>query len=248
MTTTNRIIEIYNRNINDEKFCLQKIQIPNEKYYYIRDFEFINEEFALYDMYVQHDYDMARKHFYKAAVTGEYMVRKYDVLMHTQIYKICQALLSDNNKVIESYMVLKNSKWSETFLGYQFNTAIQSILKDDYEMLNRQIIGLKKSVTKTKPTGAKAFAGCVNVFEGILNKDKDEIEVGINELIKTKGKRDELLLFKDFFSIETTALAKLAWRKGYEIKVESSFVPIEILPIKELEEYPGYDFFKEIGY
>lgn len=245
---TSKLVGLYTMFLDDEKFNLQKIQIPEEKKYYIGFAELNNMSLALHAMYVLQDFNKARTYFYKAAICGEYMVRMYDELLHTSIYKICYALLSDNSKVIEHYKDLKNTKWDENFLGYQFNTAIQSVLKDDTVMLEKQIEGLKKSVTKTRPRGAKAFAGCVDVFEGLLNEDKTQIERGINELVRTIGKRDELILVRDYFSIETTALAKLAWRKGYEINIESSFVPKEMIPVKELPDYPGYDFFKEIGY
>lgn len=245
---TTKLTGLYAMFLDDEKFNLQKIQIPEEKRNYIGFAELNNRSLALHAMYVLQDFDKARNYFYKAAICGEYMVRMYDELMHTSIYKICYALLSDNSKVIEHYKELKNTKWDENFLGYQFNTAIQSVLKDETETLKKQIEGLKKAVTKASPKGAKAYVGCVNVFEGLLNKDKTQIETGINELVKTIGKRDDLTLVKDFFSIETTALAKLAWRKGFEINVESSFVPKEMLPVNELPEYPGYDFFTEIGY
>jgi len=248
MDKINLLHSFYERSIEDEKFLLSKIIIPEEKAAFIGSFEGNARYFALHSMYVKKDFLMARQYFYKAAVSGEYMVRKHDWLMHTSIYKICYALLSDNSKVIEHYKELKNTKWDENFLGYQFNTAIQCVLKDDAEILKKQIEGLNKSVTKGSPKGAKAFAGCINVFEGLLNNEKKQIETGINELVKTIGKRDDLTLVKDFFSIETTALVKLAWRKGFEIKVESSFVPKEMLPINELQEYPGYDFFQEIGY
>jgi NAD-dependent oxidoreductase involved in siderophore biosynthesis len=55
-------------------------------------------------------------------------------------------------------------------------------------------------------------------------------------------------LVSDYFSVEVAALAKLAYIKGIEVVVESSLVPKEILPIQELANYEGYDFFKEIGY
>lgn len=225
--------------LRDEKICLERINLSEYRNWAIGNLELTARGIAIHSMYVLNDYVKAREHFYKAALCGEYMVRNYDELMDTSIYKICCAVLSDNTDIINRYGTLKNKVSNKNFIGYIFNTAIRSIITDNAEELKAQIEKLKITVTKK---GNKGFTGMINVCEGILNNNKILVEQGLQELIKTHGRRGEFWYAKTYFSFEITALAKLAWRKGIEVEVDSPLVPKEMLPVRELDNYIGYEF------
>jgi hypothetical protein len=229
--------------VDTEKDCLKRITNISEKRSMISFLNLNSEDLALYSMYILHDFQKARNDFYKAAVSGEYMVKTYDELMGTSIYKICCALLSDNSLVIKHYSTLRNSKWSNTFIGHQFNASIQAVLLNSFTELEMQLEYMKKTIQTKKWKGS---AGYYTVFTGLLNQDKGQIETGLQELVKTFGKRGEFGLAKRYFSFDIAALAKLAWKKGFDIKVNSPLVPKEMLPVQELLYYIGYDFFKEL--
>lgn len=202
-----------------------------------------NVNVALYKMYVECNFDSARYCFYKASMCDAYGFRFYNTLMHTSIYSICYAIISDNESSINLYKNIRPKKINEDFIGHHFNTAIQAVLKKDNELLNKAILGLEK---ETKNKKWLSYLGCASVFKGIQNEDKMEIEKGLNELLKTHNKRDGHEFIKKYFSIEITALAKLAWRLNIEVNIDSVLVPKEMLRIKKLDKYEDYFFFKEI--
>lgn len=225
--------------LSNETICLERINLPEHREWAIGNLGLVSRENAIHSIYVLNDYAKAREYFYKAALCGEYMVKNYDELMDTSIYKICCAVLSDNTDIINRYGTLKNKVSNKNFIGYIFNTVIRSIITDSPEELKAQIEKLKITVTKK---GNKGFTGMINVCEGILNNNKILVEQGLKELVKTHGRRGEFGYAKTYFSFETTALAKLAWRKGIEVEVDSPLVPKEMLPVKELDNYIGYEF------
>ncbi len=194
-------------------------------------------------MYVEQDFVKARNCFYKAAVSAEYMIKMYGWELQTGTPKICYAILSDNTNVIERYTTIKDINPDPNFIGYQFVTSVQSILQNNMDELETQIIALKKSTISKRADGYK---GLVTVFEGFRNKDKFLIESGLNELIKTHKKREKIALVSDYFSVHIAAVAKLSLRIGIDVNIKSSLLPLGILPINELSQYDGYDFFKEL--
>lgn len=165
------------------------------------------------------------------------MVRNYGELMDTSIYKICSAVLSDNTEIMKRYGTLRNKVINKNFIGYIFNTIIKAVIMNDEVELTTQIDKLKIATTKK---GAKGFAGMINVFEGIRDVNKEQVEIGLKELIKTHGRRGEFGIAKSYFSFETATFAKLAWLRGIEVEVHSPLVPMEIVEIHELPFYESY--------
>lgn len=64
-----------------------------------------------------------------------------------------------------------------------------------------------------------------------------EVKSSIEQLISKHGNRGDLELYKDSFLFEISTLAKLAWRQGVKVEVNSQLIPKEILPIKPLDNY-----------
>lgn len=228
--------ELFENYIEDEKNLSKKIN-THEHQNAIGFLNITTKDLAIISMYVSKDFLAARNYFYKSALCGEYMVRNYDELMDTTIYKICSAVLSDNTEIMKRYGTLRNKVVNKNFIGYIFNTIIKAAIMNDDEELNTQIDKLKIATTKK---GAKGFAGMINVFEGIRDENKEQVEIGLKELIKTHGRRGEFGIAKSYFSFETATFAKLAWLRGIKVEVHSPLVPMEIVEINELATYEGY--------
>ena len=83
---------------------------------------------------------------------------------------------------------------------------------------------------------------------GFINKDIEKIEVNLNLLESSILKKHRIneTLEEKYISINTTALAKLAWMHGMEVKIESDYVPRHLLPHEPLEEYTiPYKFLRD---
>lgn len=223
--------------------ALEKIKEASQRQFYLNFLSLNNVTLATSSIYIEKDYEAAKKYFYKAAMCDAYMFIYYDQLMHASIFSICYAALSDNEKVISLYKNLKNDSVDTKFFGYHFNSSFQAVISNDLQLLEQQLAHLKKQTLKKT---YRSYQGYVFAFKGLLERNKNKVELGLDELIKTHKKREGQELIKKFISIDATALAKLAWRIGMEVKVNSSFIPIELLPVEELSRYESYDFFNEV--
>lgn len=242
MDSSERLVQIYKDDKESEIWTLEKIKDPKEKPYYTSSFESINMVFALYAMYVERNYTNARKYFYTAARVAEYsMQRPGGGQIETTIQRIGYALFSDNKGIVERFSRIKTNS-SNTWIGNIYIRSIQSVLLDDAEQLNfwmgmyEQRFAQKKEVT---------FMGCLEVLQGIVAKDIEQVELGVNNLIKTHKRRPHIEYVDPYFCTNAATMAKLAWIKGLEVKVDNPLVPMELLPVRPLDNYAdAYDFLK----
>ncbi len=94
----------------------------------------------------------------------------------------------------------------------------------------------------------------LDIFRGFLDNNKLAIEAGLKKLETSKLRkiRQKSVSEEKHISIYTTAIAKLAWMHGMEVRIESEYVPKKLLPFEPLEEYTiPYkflrDFYREQG-
>ncbi|MDR3095156.1 MAG: immunity 49 family protein [Bacteroidales bacterium] len=213
--------------------------------------------FAEYAMYIEHDYVKARQFYYKAAKCIEYhLFIQPDVgwdykpkrnaapikvkvnRMDRSIGNIFYAVLSDNHSIIERFVSIRDYPVFEN-LEFTLYAIIQSTLKKNKEELTQHINFIKKKCEKRD----RHYWGMIDTFEGIRDNNKLQAEAGLAELAGTQHRRN-LGHHKAFYSFDTTTYAKLAWRQGLEVEIDSPLVPKEMLPVMELDDYPIYDFLK----
>lgn len=204
---------------------------------------FFNTDTALAAYYscMQKDIDNAKNCFYEAAMAYSYYTEVLNFEFCTTIGCNSFYLLSDNEKIIKRFCQYTGSpnELKSGHLYYQIRRAIQSaILNDEVSLL--LIIEIIKNYTQ-KGRG-RLFASIVDFFEGISQNNEEKIVVGVNLLQKNLQKHQPSY-FKDYFALEATGFAKLAWRKGYKIDFKNNFIPQELLPIKELNQYESLHFF-----
>lgn len=242
MSRVEKLKEVFAKSQQDEVFLLSKILIPAEKEYFVGSLEFTNVDLALYNLLVGKSADLARGNFYKAGMVAAYMHDFYneDIFL---IRFFTYPILSDSSQLIKKFTEYKKSKWGNTFAAY-FGWTIQAVLKKDLESLKINVEGLENTCRKG---WEKKYLGAIKAFKGILLHDPVLAKVGVEELLANHKKQDINELLKEFMSLEATALLKLTRYVGMDIEINNELIPKDILPIKELNEYPVYDFFKEMN-
>ncbi|MBO9676321.1 MAG: immunity 49 family protein [Sphingobacteriaceae bacterium] len=214
--------------------------VENGKFFFIPSFEGSARVKAIYAIYIKRDYAEAKEFFYKAARVAEYMSVTFDRrIIDSGIYQISYALLSDNKDLIQRYSTLKNSINDTVNIGFQLPNAVQNILLNNQDELAHNIRNLERLVQVPR---FKWWVNTVDVLNGFLSGSKDQIETGLQLMLKTHKKRNTDPLICKFFSIDTSGLCKLAWIKGYEIDLNSELVPVELMPVEPLSTYEDYEF------
>lgn len=229
--------DTYYETVESEILDLEKIkqEVPR-----IGSLEQVNVVKAYYAMFQEQDFYKARQYFYKAALSGEYMIKRYNWRFNGAINLIGYAVLSDHSGLIKRYSLLPDHYANEHLLAYAYNKAIQDVLTGKRQDLEKQIAVIKAQ------TAFAAYHGCADVFEGLLRDDQQKVENGLQKLIRTHDGRKFSDLQCRYFSTEAAVLTKLAYRIGMYVKLDSPLVPQSILPIRELPEYDGYEFFNEL--
>ncbi len=170
------------------------------------------------------------------------MSTKYDRrIIDSGINQISYALLSDNKELIKRYSVLRNTINHELNIGFQLPNAVQNILLDNTEKLAANIRNIERFVRVPR---FKWWSVTVGLLNGFLNKDRYQIENALKVMIQTHKKRNNDPLISKFFSVDTAGFCKLAWLKGHEIDLNSTLVPLEMMPVKPLDKYEDYEFLK----
>lgn len=166
-------------------------------------------------------------------------------------YKLLYALLSDHENVLHWYeghrvaffihddergdeSLNKENPATVTFHSYQALLA----LRGEWEELGRRcelILGLPKAV-------GQDFLVDHRFYLALANGDRRGMEAALNcltspEVAKIRNYGAAFGFTESLLATHATLYAKIAWRHGFEIEVESPWVPREWLPIKPLQDY-----------
>jgi hypothetical protein len=235
------IEEAYKNSIERESIKLEKMNnIDEQSYGRLFGLKGINLTFFLHSLFREDDVQKSKNYLYKIGMVYAYQHEILKMEVFSVLNTFTFPILSDSSKLIERYL-----RYSETEYYDAFNThyakGIQSVLRDDMSALEKHIDGLRR---RSKRGYAKQFTGIVTSYDGFLNNDSEQIIKGIYEILKNTKRQYPGDLHYQYINFEAAAIAKLAWRKGMEIEIDSALVPKELLPVKELEHYEGYDFFE----
>lgn len=203
------------------------------------------------------DWKRAKQHFYTASLLDEIAVSHFNSnQLSYGIVILCYPILSDNNDLIERYSKLRYKPWGKMkgmdeniLLGKSdiWSNTIQLLMLNDMPNIERNLNILE---VKTLPKLSKKEDGLRDDFEfykALYSKNKAKMEEVLNKLISPKihKKRNFNDLHAQYISLPALGYAKLAWRHGIEVEVNSHLVPKELLPIRALKKYEiTYDFLK----
>lgn len=161
-------------------------------------------------------------------------------------YEHLYALLSDHEEMIDWYRQHRVSYFFEgeikdrdnpkqaAFHGYQALLA----LNGDWDLLRQRCEQILSADLKKD----RKFLVEHRFYLALANGDKPGMEAALNELTSPKVARirnfgQAFGLTEHLIATHATIYAKMAWRHGYEVEVDSPWVPKEWLPIQPLDHY-----------
>jgi hypothetical protein len=237
------LIKLISESTEREAKKLEIIKDESKRPFHVLSFIGINEILFIDKAFVQKDFFASKNHLYKIGMTYAYNHEKFGGEVFEALKTFTYPVLSDSTSLIHRFTHYEKTQYSDAFSAH-YARGIQAVLKNDNKFLQEAINGLTK---QSKSGWPKEYAGVVTAFEGFLKSDEVMIKRGIEQIVARHGKQNQPLVVKEFINFEATALAKLAWRRGIQVEVESPLVPKELLPVNELSQYEGYPFFSEIN-
>jgi len=156
------------------------------------------------------------------------------------------ALLSDSVSLINEYAVVDYPGYREGLknkaTGEIFAYLIQLALKEEWALLRSEAERSEARFEKRQ----KNLLFDLKFHQGLADGDMAVMESALQKLVEPRRHHElnkNYPIEGDFFSQPAITLAKLAWLKGYPVKVESPWVPSEFLPVAPLAQYDDvYDF------
>ncbi|MEB3792585.1 Imm49 family immunity protein [Acinetobacter sp. IK40] len=183
------------------------------------------------------------------------MVFQFDVIEWFPAYKHLYALLSDNEEIISWYrqhrvsydrqgsIKDRDNPRKPDFHGYQLILA----LNQEWELLRERC----ELILSTELKKDRKYLIDHRFYLALANGDKTEMEKVLTELTspkisKIRNHEFAFTFTEHFISTFAVIYAKLAWRNGYQLAIDTPWIPKEWLPIQPLDEYPEpWDFMKE---
>lgn len=128
-----------------------------------------------------------------------------------------------------------NSPQEHFFRHWQMTLAVRgdwSALKERAELFLSNV-----------PSKMKKYAVDQRFYLALAQGDQSAMQTALEELVspkvaKVRNDVFELAFADAFISCYATMYAKIAWRHGFQIQVDTPFIPAQWLPVKPLSEYP----------
>lgn len=225
-----------------------------------------NVIFAVGSFVLDHDILKSKQYLFNCALLDEYRIKHYqDRMLDFALPQICLVLLSDNWEYLEKkYSKLRydvsyiDDNTNEKHLlsmddmvlqgeSAVWSNTLQLFIANDTEGIERNL-KIIETLTLPKITETqKELEIDYEFFKALFYRDVGKCEELLELLVSPKihKKRNDNPVLNQYISLPALGYAKLAWRKGIEVEVNSPLVPKELLPIQPLDHYDiPYDFLK----
>lgn len=203
-------------------------------------------------------YKNAKNHFCTASLLDKLRIEKFNNNMFDyELSAVTFPILSDNNELIKDYSTLRYKAWGRmpsmdenVLMGKSaiWCNTIQFFMVNDVQGVERNLNIIETLTLPKLPKNQQELKIDYAFYKALLAKDKAKCEELLEQLVSPKihKKRNDNLVLNKYISQPALGYAKLAWRQGVEVEVNSSLVPKEILPIAPLDNYEiPYDFLKD---
>lgn len=183
------------------------------------------------------------------------MVIQFDPIGWFPAYEHLYALLSDNEEIISWYsqhrvsydrqgsIKDRDNPRKPDFHGYQLILA----LNHEWELLRERC----ELILSTELKKDRKYLIDHRFYLALANGDKTEMENVLTELTspkisKIRNHEFAFTFTEHFISTFTVIYTKLAWRNGYQLDIDTPWIPKEWLPIQPLDAYlEPWDFMKK---
>jgi len=219
---------------------------------------FCEESFAI-NYITETDIINAKKSFNNCTQIDLYRVVKYNERFFDYgLHHISYAILSDNEPLIQRYAKLRYQRGANAELSMDEMVAIgespiwcntvQFFMSNDNEGVERNLNIIENKTSKLLDKKVwNLMQDDYEFYKALHSCDKGKIEEVLEKLVSSKihKKRNDNPILNQYVSLPALGYAKLAWRKGIEVEVNSPLVPKELLPIQPLDSYEiPYEFLK----
>ncbi|ATE76319.1 MULTISPECIES: Imm49 family immunity protein [Pseudomonas] len=207
---------------------------------------------GIYAWFEGADLEVMKNWFYVSGCLHKYqfMLQSDKMNLLPKTMDFMRALVSDNASLIDwfchcSEIVDEKRVQSTTtadFLAYQIILAV----KGDFSQLVERCLRMSANPPKGPK---KMFLLDNDFFMALANGDVAGMEAALIELTSPASIKKRLSIESGFseglISTFGVIYAKIAWRHGYEVRVDTPYIPVEWLPVKPLANYnPIYSFLK----
>lgn len=201
----------------------------------------------------------SKQHFYTASLVDKLRIEKFNNrLFDFELPYVCSPILSDNEKLIQQYSKLRYQKSENTELSMDemvlqgesaiWCNTVQFFMSNNIQGIERNLNIIETLTLPKLPKNQQELKIDYEFYKALLSKDKYKCEEFLEQLVSPKihKKRNDNAILSKYVSQPALGYAKLAWRQGLEVEVNSPLIPKEILPINPLDNYEvPYDFLKE---
>jgi len=221
---------------------------------------------GFYELIELNDCDSFKNTMFICSVIDAFQVKKLNVRMFDYaLPKVSNILLSDNWNYLEkvysklsynSFYIddktnekkpLSMDKWILEGGDPVWCNTIQMFMANNTAGVERNLNVLETIVLPSLPKNELELKIDYEFYKALLSKDKSKCEELLEQLVSPKihKKRNDNAILSKYVSQPALGYAKLAWRHGLEVEVNSPLIPKEILPIEPLEHYViPYEFLK----
>ena len=216
------------------------------------------ELFIVHAIGIEKSYTRAKLNCYIAGKLNKYNVLKNNSrLFDYGLPQVCYVLLSDHEALIQRYAKLRYKAHGQipdmdtrVLKGESpiWCNTIQFFMEDNMEGVKRNLDILEAITLKKLPKKEELLKIDYAYYQALLDKDKAKCEELLAELISPTihKKRNDNPILNQYISQPALGYAKLAWRQGIKVEIDTPLIPKELLPIKPNDDYPiPYDFLKE---
>ncbi|MCR4030175.1 MULTISPECIES: immunity 49 family protein [Flavobacterium] len=208
-----------------------------------------NEQIAIYEL-SKNNINNTKLRFFNCGWLDEYIINgNNNRLLDYGLSHVCYTLLSDNEPLIERYSKLTYTKEKNAELSMNemielgesaiWCNTLQLFMANDHNGIERNLNIIETKGLKKLSKKDSGFTDDYEFYKALYDGNKSKMEDILEKLTTPKihKKRNDSPVLSQYVSLPALGYAKLAWRKGIEVNVESKLLPKELLPIKPLEKY-----------